>query len=57
MDLGGLMGPMIMTTIVAGFGGSLGYVYSFYFGVASIIGLIVLTWTLEDATGKTVVVH
>ena len=57
MDLGGLMGPMIMTTIVAGFAGSLGYVYSFYFGVASIIGLIVLTWTLEDATGKTVVVH
>ncbi len=57
MDLGGLVGPMVMTSIVAGFGGSQGYVYSFYFGVASIIGLIGLTWTLEDATGKTVIVH
>ncbi len=57
MDLGGLVGPMVMTSIVAGFGGTQGFVYSFYFGVASIIGLIGLTWTLEDATGKTVVVH
>jgi len=57
MDLGGLVGPMVMTSIVAGFGGSQGYVYSFYFGVASIIGLIGLTWTLEDTAGNVVVVH
>lgn len=55
MDLGGLVGPMVMTSIVAGFGGSQGYVYTFYFGVASIIGLIGLTWTLEDTASKAVI--
>jgi len=55
MDLGGLIGPMVMTSIVAGFGASQGYVYSFYFGVASIIGLIGLTWSLEDAASKAVI--
>ncbi len=55
MDLGGLIGPMVMTSIVAGYGGSQGYVYSFYFGVASIIGLIGLTWSLEDAASKAVI--
>lgn len=57
MDLGGLMGPMVMTSIVVGLGGSQGYVYSFYFGVASIIGLIGLTWTLEETTGKAVAIQ
>lgn len=57
MDLGGLVGPMVMTSIVAGFGGSQGYVYSFYFGVATIVGLIGVTMTLEDTTGKAVAVH
>ncbi len=57
MDLGGLVGPMVMTSIVTGFGGSQGYVYSFYFGVASIIGLIGLTMTLEDTAGKAVAIH
>jgi MFS family permease len=56
MDLGGLVGPMVMTSIVAGFGGAQGFVYSFYFGVASIIGLIGLTWTLEDTLGKAVII-
>jgi len=57
MDLGGLVGPMVMTSIVAGFGGAQGYVYRFYFGVASIVGLIGLTMTLEDTVGKAVAVH
>ncbi|MBT3285136.1 MFS transporter [Candidatus Bathyarchaeota archaeon] len=57
MDLGGLVGPMVMTSIVAGFGGAQGYVYSFYFGVATIIALIGLTMTLKDTTGKSVTVH
>ncbi len=57
MDLGGLVGPMVMTSIVAGFGGSQGYVYSFYFGVATIVGLIGVTMTLEDTKGKAVAVH
>ena len=57
MDLGGLVGPMVMTSIVARFGGAQGYVYSFYFGVASIIGLIGLTWTLEDTADKAVAIH
>lgn len=57
MDLGGLVGPMVMTSIVAGIGGAQGYVYSFYFGVASIVGLIGLTMTLEDTVGKAVAVH
>ncbi len=57
MDLGGLVGPMVMTSIVAGFGGAQGYVYSFYFGVASIVGLIGLTWTLEDTSGKAVIIQ
>jgi MFS family permease len=57
MDLGGLVGPMVMTSIVIGYGGSQGYVYSFYFGVASIIGLIGLTWTLEDPSTKVVIIQ
>ena len=57
MDMGGLVGPMVMTSIVISIGGVQGYIYSFYFGVASLIGLIGLTLTLEDTVGKAIAVQ
>jgi MFS family permease len=57
MDMGGLVGPVIMTSIVGVFGGVQGYIYSFYFGVATILALIGLTMTLKETTGKVDVVH
>jgi MFS family permease len=49
MDMGGLIGPVAMTTIVT-FIGVNGYLYSFYIGAASIIFLILLTLSLDDTT-------
>jgi MFS family permease len=48
MDMGGLIGPLIMTSLVE-LSGVNGYRYSFYLGTVSIIGLIGLTLTLKDA--------
>lgn len=53
MDMGGLVGPVIMTSIVAAFGGVQGYVYSFYFGVITILALVGLTMTLQDTVTQT----
>jgi MFS family permease len=49
MDMGGLIGPVAMTTIVTLIGIN-GYLYSFYIGAASIIFLILLTLSLDDTT-------
>lgn len=57
MDMGGLAGPVIMTSIVAAFGGAQGYTYSFYFGAVSILALIGVTINLKDTVGKTAAVH
>ena len=58
MDMGGLIGPVAMSTIVEVIGGNTGYIYSFYFGVAMILGLIVITMTLKDTVKKpTATVH
>jgi len=48
MDMGGLVGPIVMSTIVEIIGGTQGYIFSFYFGIALILGLIVITSTLKD---------
>lgn len=52
MDMGGLIGPVAMSTIVEVIGGNTGYIYSFYFGVIMILGLIVITLTLKDTVNK-----
>ena len=58
MDMGGLIGPVAMSTIVEVIGGNTGYIYSFYFGVIMILGLIVITMTLKDTVKKpTATVH
>ena len=49
MDMGGLIGPVVMSTIVETIGGTQGYIYSFYFGTIMILGLIGLTTTLKEA--------
>ncbi|MBD3173422.1 MFS transporter [Candidatus Bathyarchaeota archaeon] len=48
MDLGGLIGPLVMTSIAEFVGGTQGYIYTFYFGIVMILGLIVITTTLKD---------
>ncbi len=48
MDLGGLIGPVVMTSIAEFVGGTQGYIYTFYFGIVMILGLIVITTTLKD---------
>jgi MFS family permease len=53
MDMGGLIGPVAMSTIVETVGGITGYIYSFYFGVILIVGLIAVTMTLKDTIIKT----
>lgn len=52
MDMGGLIGPVAMSTIVEVIGGNTGYIYSFYFGVIMILGLIAITMTLKDTVSK-----
>jgi len=52
MDMGGLIGPVAMSTIVEVVGGNTGYIYSFYFGVIMILGLIAITLTLKDTVSK-----
>ncbi len=48
MDLGGLIGPVVMSSIAEFVGGTQGYIYTFYFGIVMILGLIVITTTLKD---------
>ncbi len=48
MDMGGLVGPVAMSTIVEVIGGNTGYLYSFYLGVFMLVGLIGLTMTLKE---------
>jgi len=57
MDMGGLIGPVAMSTIVETIGGNTGYIYSFYFSLAMVVGLIGLTMTLKDTVSKTTVIH
>ena len=52
MDMGGLIGPVAMSTIVDTIGGTTGYIYSFYLGVLMVVGLIGLTMTLKDTISK-----
>ena len=56
MDMGGLAGPVIMTTIVSSFGAN-GYTYSFYFGAVTILALVGVTINLKDTVGKTTSTH
>ena len=48
MDMGGLMGPIIMSTIVELSGVPQGYIYSFYFGAALVAGMILLVLRLQE---------
>jgi MFS family permease len=48
MDMGGLVGPMVMTTIVEIFGNTTGYIYSFYIGSIMVLGLVAFTTTLKE---------
>jgi len=54
MDMGGLIGPMAMSAVADAIGGVQGYIYTFYFGIAMIMGLIVITMTLKDTITKSV---
>jgi len=53
MDMGGLIGPMAMSMLAEYVGGTQGYLYTFYFGIVMVLGLIVLTSTLKDTITKT----
>ena len=57
MDMGGLIGPMVMSSFAESVGGTTGYIYSFYLGIAMLIGLIVITMTLKDNVGNATVIH
>ncbi|MBD3205572.1 MFS transporter [Candidatus Bathyarchaeota archaeon] len=48
MDMGGLIGPIIMSSIVELSGVPQGYIYSFYFGVVLIAGMILLVLKLKE---------
>ena len=48
MDMGGLIGPIVMSTFAEYIGGSTGYIYSFYMGIVMVLGLVALTLTLKD---------
>ena len=52
MDMGGLVGPMVMSTIAESLGGAQGYIDTFYVGIAMVFGLIGLTMTIRDTAGK-----
>ncbi|MBN1687086.1 MAG: MFS transporter [Spirochaetales bacterium] len=47
-DLGGLIGPVIMSGIVGLFGGERGYLFSFYFCIILVVGLIALSMMLKE---------
>ena len=47
-DLGGLIGPVTVTTIAGLFGGTSGYIYSFYFCIILLIGAIALAFALKE---------
>jgi MFS family permease len=55
MDMGGLIGPVVMSTLADTVGGVTGYLYTFYFGIIMILGLIGVTMTLKNTTAKTAV--
>jgi MFS family permease len=46
-DFGGLVGPVTISTIAGFFGGTSGYIYSFYFAVILVLGAIALAMTLR----------
>lgn len=52
MDLGGLVGPMVMSSLAEAVGGVQGYMYAFYTGIAMMIGLMAITMTLSDTVTK-----
>lgn len=52
MDLGGLVGPMVMSSLAEAVGGVQGYMYAFYTGIAMMVGLMVITMTLKDTVSK-----
>ena len=56
MDMGGLIGPMAMSAIAEAVGGTQGYIYTFYTGIAMILGLIAITMTLKDTVTRTATV-
>ncbi len=55
MDMGGLIGPIVMSTFAEYIGGSTGYIYSFYMGIAMVLGLVLLTMTLKDTLDKNII--
>ena len=48
MDMGGLVGPVVMSTLVESVGGSKGYIYSFYLSSALLVGLLASTLALGE---------
>ena len=48
LDLGGLLGPIIMTNLVGFFGAPAGYIYSFYFGDLILLVCLVLLIALRE---------
>lgn len=52
MDLGGLVGPMVMSSLAEAVGGVQGYMYAFYTGIFMMVGLMVITMTLKDTVSK-----
>ncbi|MCW4051212.1 MAG: MFS transporter [Candidatus Bathyarchaeota archaeon] len=48
MDMGGLIGPIIMSTLVEFIGVPIGYTYSFYLGIVMILGCLLLVLKLQE---------
>jgi len=48
LDLGGLLGPIIMTNLVGFFGAPAGYIYSFYFGDLILLVCLALLIALRE---------
>jgi MFS family permease len=57
MDMGGLVGPVAMSTIVETIGGTQGYIFTFYFSLVMVLGLIGLTTTLKESGRLSSVIH
>jgi len=51
-DFGGLVGPVVVSTIAEMFGGSSGYIYSFYFCAILVAGLVALAIPLKEVTAE-----
>jgi MFS family permease len=52
MDMGGLIGPIIMSKLAETVGGTQGIKYTFYSGAIMLAGLIVLTSTIREVSSS-----